>query len=153
MKPDANHQFESFVRQHHGRLTPQRQFIAREFLSLNGHYDVQELHDLFRQRGMEINPSTIFRTLKLLVQAGFAMERRFANGNTKYDVNVAHHDHLICLECGTILEFDSPRLERVQAEVVKKLGFVMSYHRHEIYGACKSCRGKRRGNNPGRRGL
>lgn len=154
MNPGTGRQFELFVRQHHGRLTPQRQFIAREFLSLNGHYDVPELHQLFRRKGMEINPSTIFRTLKLLVQAGFAVERRFANGNTKYDVNVAHHDHLICLDCGKIVEFDSPRLEQVQAKVVKKLGFEMSYHRHEIYGACSACRKKRqRAGNSGKRGV
>lgn len=144
MNPGANHQFVEFVRQHHGRLTPQRQFIARQFLALNGHYDIPELHELFRKKGMVINPSTIFRTLKLLVQAGFAVERHFANGNTKYDVNVAHHDHLICLECGRIVEFDSPRLEQVQANVVKKLGFEMSYHKHEIYGYCAVCRKHRR---------
>jgi Fur family transcriptional regulator, ferric uptake regulator len=153
MNIGANHQFEEFVRQHHGRLTPQRQFIAKEFLSLDGHYDIQELHDLFRKKGMEINPSTIFRTLKLLVQAGFAIERHFANGNTKYDVNVAHHDHLICLNCGKIVEFDSPRLEKVQAEVVKKLGFEMSYHRHEIYGRCPECRHGRANLDPKVRGL
>jgi Fur family ferric uptake transcriptional regulator len=145
MNQAGNHQFEQFVRQHHGRLTPQRLFIVREFLTLKGHYDVQELHELFRAKGMEINPSTIFRTLKLLVQAGFAVERRFANGNTKYDVNVAHHDHLICLLCGKIVEFDSPRLEKVQAEIVRRLGFDMSFHRHEIYGHCADCRKKKRG--------
>lgn len=154
MNTGANEQFEQFVRQHHGRLTPQRQFIVREFLSLGGHYDIQELHGLFRKKGMEINPSTIFRTLKLLVQAGFAMERHFANGNTKYDVNVAHHDHLICLNCGKIVEFDSPRLERVQADVVRKLGFDMSYHRHEIYGRCSQCRKPQHaGRNHGKRGI
>lgn len=136
----ATDRFEQFVREHHGRLTPQRQFIVKEFLALNGHYDIQELYEHFRRQGKYVNPSTIFRTLKLLVQAGIAGERHFANGNTKYEVNVAHHDHVICLTCKKIVEFDSPKLEGVQARIVKDLGFEMAFHKHEIYGYCRDCR-------------
>jgi len=143
MKRRATDKFEDFVRLHRGRLTPQRKFIVREFLELNGHYGINELHDHLRKKGRKINPSTIFRTLKLLVQAGIAMERQFANGNTKYDVNVAHHDHLICLYCGRIVEFDSPKLENLQMRIVRNHGFEMEYHKHEIYGSCLECRKKR----------
>lgn len=146
-----NHQFEQFVREHNGRLTPQRQFIVKEFLAMKGHYGIDELHDMFRKKGKEINPSTIFRTLKLLVQAGIAQERQFANGNTKYDVNVAHHDHMICLSCNAILEFDSPTLENVQARILRNHGFEMAYHRHEIYGHCSDCRKSGRAKSNSRR--
>jgi Fur family ferric uptake transcriptional regulator len=139
----AAEKFETFVRLHHGRLTPQRQFIVGEFLALNGHYGIDELHEHLRKKGKNINPSTIFRTLKLLVQAGIAVERQFANGNTKYDVNVAHHDHLICLHCGKIVEFDSPKLEDLQMKIVRGHGFEMEYHKHEIYGSCSDCKKKR----------
>ena len=135
--------FEAFVREHRGRLTPQRRFIVEEFLALNGHYGIEELHDHLRKKGKLIDPSTIFRTLKLLVQAGVAVERHFANGRTKFDVNVAHHDHLICLQCGKIVEFDSPTLENVQARIVRDHGFQMEYHKHEIYGYCGSCKKER----------
>ncbi|HEY4491322.1 MAG TPA: transcriptional repressor, partial [Acidobacteriota bacterium] len=111
-----------------------------------GHYGIDELYERLRSKGQRINPSTIYRTLKLLVQAGVAVERQFANGNTKYDVNVAHHDHLICLSCGKIVEFDSRKLEDVQAQIVRRLGFDMSFHRHEIYGHCSSCRTRRETN-------
>jgi Fur family ferric uptake transcriptional regulator len=87
-----------------------------------------------------INPSTIFRTLKLLVQAGIAQERQFANGNTKYDVNVAHHDHMICLKCGETVEFVDPRIEDLQEKMAKKHGFRMTDHRMEIFGLCPKCR-------------
>jgi Fur family ferric uptake transcriptional regulator len=144
MNIQAQERFEEFVRQHKGRLTPQRQFIVQEFLSLKGHYGIEELHEHLRQKGRIINPSTIYRTLKLLVQAGIAVERQFANGNTKYDVNVAHHDHLICLSCNKIVEFDSPKLEGIQASIVRNLGFEMEFHKHEIYGYCFDCRRERR---------
>jgi Fur family ferric uptake transcriptional regulator len=145
MDTEANHRFEQFVRQHRGRLTPQRQFIVREFLAMKGHHhNIEELHQHLRRKGKVINPSTIYRTLKLLVQAGIAVERQFANGNTQYDVNVAHHDHLICLSCKKILEFDSPRLEGIQAEIVHNFGFEMTFHRHEIYGYCSNCRRNRK---------
>jgi Fur family transcriptional regulator, ferric uptake regulator len=143
MNDHGNERFQEFVRLHKGRLTPQRQFIVREFLELNGHYGIDELHEHLLKKGKQINPSTIFRTLKLLVQAGIAVERQFANGNTKYDVNVAHHDHLICLHCGKIVEFDSPRLEELQMRIVKSHGFEMEYHKHEIYGSCADCKKKR----------
>jgi Fur family transcriptional regulator, ferric uptake regulator len=141
----ATQKFETFVRDHKGRLTPQRQFIVHEFLELNGHYSIDELHQHLRKKGQVINPSTIFRTLKLLVQAGVAVERQFANGNTKFDVNVAHHDHLICLTCGKIVEFDSPKLEDIQMRIVRSHGFEMEYHKHEIYGHCSGCRKEKKG--------
>ena len=140
---NPSHRFEDFVRRHRGRWTPQRQFIVKEFLASKGHYGIEELYERLRKKGKRINPSTIYRTLKLLVQAGVAVERQFANGNTKYDVNVAHHDHLICLSCNKIVEFDSPKLEGVQARIVRDLGFEMSFHRHEIYGYCASCKRKK----------
>ncbi len=148
MNASIDHRFEEFVRQQKGRLTPQRQFIVKEFLALHGHYGIDELHERLRKKGRRINPSTIYRTLKLLVQAGIAVERQFANGNTKYDVNVAHHDHLICLKCSKIVEFDSPKLEGVQAKIVRSLGFEMSFHKHEIYGYCASCRRQKRKKAP-----
>jgi Fur family ferric uptake transcriptional regulator len=140
---NTNDRFQKFVRENKGRLTPQRMMIVEEFLALRGHYDVQQLYDHFLRQGKVINPSTIFRTLKLLVQAGIAVERQFANGNTKYDVNVAHHDHLICLSCNKIVEFDSPKLEGVQAQIIRRLGFEMEFHKHEIYGYCRDCRKSR----------
>jgi Fur family transcriptional regulator, ferric uptake regulator len=147
-----DYQFQQFIREHKGRLTPQRQWIAQEFFALSGgHYDVQELHEYLKSKGKIINPSTIFRTLKLLVQAGIAVERQFRKGNTKYELNVGHHDHIICLSCNSIVEFDSPKLERVQAQIIEGLGFEMAYHKHEIYGYCEACRraqkslGSRRG--------
>ncbi len=135
-----NHQFEEFIRGHRGRLTPQRQRIVKEFFTLHGHHDVQQIHDHLLRKRIVVNPSTIFRTLKLLVQAGIAVERQFANGNTKFELNQAHHDHLICLKCNKIVEFESPKLEHVQARIVRDHGFEMSYHRHEIYGYCSSCK-------------
>jgi len=143
---NTDHRFEEFIREHRGRLTPQRQRIVKEFFSLHGHYDIQELHDHMVKKGVVVNPSTIFRTLKLLVQAGIAVERQFANGNTKFELNHAHHDHLICLSCNKIIEFDSPKLEHVQASIIRSHGFEMSYHRHEIYGYCASCKKARKGN-------
>lgn len=137
---DEGSRFESFVREHHGRLTPQRQYIVREFLALSGHYGIQDLHDHLRKKGKTINQSTIFRTLKLLVQAGIAVERQFGNGHTIYEINAAHHDHMICLACHKIVEFESDLLEKVQGKVIKKFGFEMAYHKHEIYGYCQSCR-------------
>lgn len=136
----GDNRFEAFVREQGGRLTPQRQYIVREFLSLRGHFDVQELHRHFQDKGKQIDPSTIFRTLKLLVQADIASERQFGNGKTKFEVNTQHHDHLICVDCGSIVEFSSDRMEALQNRIAGDLGFEVQYHKHEIYGHCGRCR-------------
>ena len=81
--------------------------------------------------------------MKLLEEAGIAHTRRF--GNTKetlYEVATgrAHHDHLICEQCGRIIEFFSPEVERLQDRIATKYGFTLSRHRHELYGTCPDCR-------------
>jgi Fur family ferric uptake transcriptional regulator len=85
--------------------------------------------------------ATVYRTMKLLAEAGLAHARNFGDGQTRYEAAVGkhHHDHLICTQCGTIVEFEDDRIESLQDAVARKHGFKVTSHKMELYGICKSC--------------
>ncbi|MFT5687168.1 MAG: Fur family ferric uptake transcriptional regulator, partial [Myxococcota bacterium] len=82
--------------------------------------------------------ATIYRTMKLFTEAGIAHERRFGDGQTRYEpvIQGEHHDHLICDECGLIVEFEDPVIEARQDTIAAENGFRLTSHRHDIFGCC-----------------
>jgi Fur family ferric uptake transcriptional regulator len=84
--------------------------------------------------------STVYRSLRLFVEAGVASQRNFRDGVTRYEVRQPHHDHLVCMGCGKILEFGNEAIERLQEEIARQHGFRLASHRHELYGFCEGCK-------------
>jgi len=86
--------------------------------------------------------ATVYRTVKLLEEAGIAAARHFGPGQTLYEVSEgrAHHDHLICDSCGFITEFESDEIEDLQDATAKRFGFNVVRHRHELFGLCEKAR-------------
>ena len=78
----------------------------------------------------------MYRTMKLLASSGLAHEHKFADGNVRYEPAGEHHDHLICVRCGKIVEYEDHEIERLQEELAARYGFRVVGHRHEIYGDC-----------------
>ena len=87
---------------------------------------------------------TVYRTLKLLTECGVAFERKFGDGLTRYELadETHHHDHLICVDCGKIIEFEEPKIEELQEKIAARYGFVLKTHKHEMYGSCADCQAK-----------
>jgi Fur family ferric uptake transcriptional regulator len=84
--------------------------------------------------------------MKLLTECGLVLERHFRDGEARYEsAEGHHHDHLICESCGKIVEFEEPRIESLQSEVARRLGFELSGHKMELYGRCADCQKARRG--------
>ena len=130
-------------------VTQQRELIVDQFLRSKDHISIDELLTHVRRRNPKIGYATVYRTMKLLVEAGVAVQRRFGEGQTRFEVAGEHHDHLICTECGLILEFEDEQIERLQEEIATRLGgFVVTRHRHELYGACPKARGEPDGHCP-----
>ena len=122
--------------------TRQRARILEVFLDASKHISVEELLGLVRKVEPGIGHATIYRTMKLLVSAGLAAERRFGGGVTLFEPeadSTEHHDHLICVRCGMIVEFEHPRIEELQEEVAETHGFLLTHHKMELYGVCPSC--------------
>ncbi len=128
---------------HNGlKSTVQRDLIANEFYRLKGHITAEDLHANIRKKHSSIGLATVYRTLKILASAGIAHERRFNDGFTRYeffDPEDRHHDHIVCISCGKVEEFENDEIEELQKSVAKRYKFTMLDHKLEIYGRCNNC--------------
>lgn len=124
------------------RSTEQRRVIVDTFVAAQSHLTIEELLTLVKQRDPRIGYATVYRTLKMLAESGIANELHFGDGFSRYELREAlsHHDHLICTSCGKIVEFEEPEIEQLQARVAESHGFLITSHRHEMYGLCPDCR-------------
>lgn len=124
------------------KRTAQRDLILDTFLRMEVHLSSEDLYRLVKQEDPTIGQTTVYRTLKLLTEAGLAREVRFGDGRTHYEHNYKHqhHDHMICSECGRIIEFFSAELEALQDKIAAKHRFQITQHLHRIIGLCSECR-------------
>jgi len=129
-----------YLDSHSLKHTRQREAILDAFLSAKGHITGEELHSRVREESPGIGYTTVYRTMKLLCDAGLAMERHFDDGVTRYEIEHEHHDHLVCVKCGKIVEFECSMIESAQDRIVNEYGFRLLRHRHELYGHCPKCR-------------
>lgn len=118
--------------------TRQREQILEVFFERGGHASIDEVLAGAQERMPGIGYATVYRSMKLFVEAGVAYERHFQEAQTRYEPveSDEHHDHLICTTCKKIFEFEDPVIEDRQAEVARGHGLRLTTHRHEIYGAC-----------------
>ena len=123
------------------RLTPQRRRILEVLLASREHLDVEQIRDRASGNGERVSYATVYRTMRMLVDAGLIKERHFHDGSARYEYvkEGEHHDHLICKRCGEVIEFTDDVIEALQEVVAKKHGYRMTGHKHEIYGVCGAC--------------
>ena len=129
-----------YLEEHNLKHTSQRDAILEVFLSATGHITSEEIYQRVRERHPNIGYTTVYRTMKLLCDAGLAAERRFDDGVTRYEIAHEHHDHLVCVRCGKIIEFECAMIESTQDAIAAQHGFRVLRHRHELYGHCADCR-------------
>jgi len=130
-----------YLRDRNLKVTPHRELILETFLSQEGHHSVEDIHKSVKQLDPRVGYTTVYRTMKLLAECGLAREIDLADGITRYEhlFNHEHHDHMICMECGTSIEFFNSEIEAVQDAASRKLGFTVTDHKLQIYGLCKNC--------------
>lgn len=133
--------FRRYLRDHNLPVTQQREEVAAAVFFAGAHLSVGDIERALRQRGLRIGKATVYRTLALLATAGLVEEHDFGEGFKRYEPLAAqsHHEHLICLSCGKVVEFSSDRLERMKALIAEEHGFRHHHHRLEIYGFCRDC--------------
>ena len=134
--------FESHMRKKNLKHTEQRTQILLTFLATERHLTVEELYILVRKKHPSVGYATISRTLKLLCECGLCSELKAEDGVTRYEhlYGHQHHDHLICIDCGNIVEVASPEIESLQERLAEENGFIIKHHRLELYGICEECR-------------
>jgi Fur family ferric uptake transcriptional regulator len=123
------------------RRTGQRDLILDIFLRTEEHLTSEDLYWLVQKEDPTVGHTTVYRTLKLLIEAGLAREVRFGDNKTYYEhhYNHEHHDHMICTECGRVIEFFSPEIEDMQDKMADKFGFKPTHHSLRMWGVCDEC--------------
>ena len=117
------------------RMTGQRRIIAAVLEEADDHPDVDELYARASARDPKISIATVYRTVKLFDESGILDKLEFGDGRARYeDAERGHHDHLIDLETGAVIEFFDPEIERLQEKIAARLGYTLKGHKMELYG-------------------
>ncbi len=141
-EPSYQDKFLKYMTDQGRNVTRQRLRIADLFFSMHGHHTLDELYSVIRRSDSGIGQTTVYRTLKLLVEAGLALELQFGDGTARFEPinSSAHHDHLICRQCGKTVEIHSEAIERMQKSIAEEHGYSLLGHAHYLYGLCSKCR-------------
>lgn len=123
------------------RRTGQRDLIMEIFLRTEDHLTSEDLYWLVQKEDPTVGHTTVYRTLKLLIEAGLAREVRFGDNKTYYEhhYNHQHHDHMICTQCGKVIEFFSADIEDLQDQMAEKFKFRPTHHSLRMWGVCAEC--------------
>lgn len=127
------------------KYTKQREALLRTMYHTDTHYTPEDLYVKMKQKYPELNIgiATVYRTLNLLEDEKMATSISFGIQGKKFELaNKPHHDHLICKNCATIIEFEDPAIEKRQLAIAKEHGFKLTGHIMQLYGICKKCNEK-----------
>ncbi|MDI6704393.1 MAG: Fur family transcriptional regulator [bacterium] len=138
----AEGKFRNYLKQKGLKFTPERQLVLEEVFSLHKHFEVEDIFIRIRKKGNHISRATIYRTFPLLVESGLIKEAVHCQGGVRFEhiYGHEHHDHLVCLKCGKIIEFKEDRIEELQDAICKRYDFTPVEHKLGIRGYCKRCR-------------
>ena len=134
-------QFKKLFKQEHIDDFEDRFKVLEAFLQTEKHVTVEEVHQMLKDNGWDLDPEFVRETLQLMCRFGFAQRGRFDNGVILYEHRHLgqHHDHMICTKCRKIIEFKEDQIEQLQIKTAAGQGFHMLQHKLEIYGICSDC--------------
>ncbi len=134
--------FRDYIRQRGLRRTPEREVILQEVFEVHEHFDVDELYLRLRRKGIKVSKASIYRALRLLLDCGLVREVDYTDGHWHYEHIYGHgdHNHLRCLGCGEIVEFEAPSLTPLEEQLSSMYGYVIISHHWEVKGYCQNCR-------------
>ncbi len=138
---DAATRFATYLADHRLKMTRERRAVLEEMLEVRGHFDADQLLAIFRRKGRPVSRATLYRTLSRLVEAGLVHKIEMERGQARYEPMFGrhHHDHMVCVACGRIIEFENRDIERLQEEVCRRKRFNMTGHTPQIRGYCSDC--------------
>jgi len=134
--------FGRYLREQGLPVTQQREAVAEVVFASDEHLSVDDIESRLREEGDRIGKATIYRTLDLLVRSKLVAEHDFGEGFKRYEHRLSRqpeHEHLICTECGDVLEFRSREINQIESRIKEQYGFRPVRHKLEIYGLCRSC--------------
>jgi len=139
---DEKQVFLDYLARQNLKLTRQREAVVNEIFRDSGHFEAEEIVQRLRNNRVRVSRATVYRTLELLKECQLVEQHNFGTAQSYYEhVHLGeHHDHLICTQCGNVIEFYNQRLEDVQQEICSNFGFEETHHSLRIFGVCSKCR-------------
>ena len=134
-------EFESLLETKGLKYTYERKMIFEEVLGLKEHFDADSLYERFKNKGLRISRDTVYRTLPLLLESHI-IQKSAGAGKREFFERISrkgHHDHMICIKCGKIIEFQCEEIEKLQDKKAAEFGFKLTFHDHRLFGFCKDC--------------
>jgi Fur family transcriptional regulator, ferric uptake regulator len=136
--------FREFLATRKLRMTREREELLAAIFHAPRHFEAEDLIKTLKQREGRVSRATVYRTLSLLEECGILRKSLFGHNRHFFEsvVGRRHHDHLVCIRCGKIQEFEEPRIEQIQEEITRHHNFRIVDHVHEIFGVCTPCSSK-----------
>lgn len=136
----------SYLKEKRLRPTKERFLLLEQIMQSNGHFDADQLFASLNQKGLKASRATVYNTLDLLVECGLISRLQFGEDHSRYEKAFGRprHDHLICLDCGEIIEFVNDKLEKIQREVCEEKRFRQRNSSLQIFGTCAKCQSKKK---------
>jgi Fur family ferric uptake transcriptional regulator len=137
----AKESFTRYLREGKYRITPERFAVLEKILTTDGHFDADELFLKLKTGGSKVSRATVYNTLDLLEGCGLVLKHSFGENHSHYEKGLGrfHHDHLICVRCGAIIEFANNRITRLQNEICREKNFRPHSSSFQIFGKCEKC--------------
>ena len=134
--------FKKYLRSNNLKFTPERREILNEIRKIKTHFEVEDIIYRFHRDNKEISRASIYRTLPLLVDSGIVRKTPCDSMKARYEFIFGHehHDHMVCIKCGQIIEFKNDYIERLQKQVAESYNFRMIAHKLIISGICENCK-------------
>ena len=134
--------FERYLKTKNLNLTRERKLILDKVFSIDGHSEADEIFLRLKKDKKDVSRATVYRTLGLLVDSGLVRKVYLGEDHIHYEHTFGHthHDHLVCLKCGKVIEFSDKKIEKLQSSVCQENGFKELSHTVQIFGYCKGCR-------------
>jgi Fur family ferric uptake transcriptional regulator len=131
--------FRNFLRTEKNRITPERFEVLDAAIDFEGHFGADDLYILMKNRKSRVSRATVYKTLELLAKCDLLSKRHFGDNTTRYESSFKKHlhDHLICVDCGRIVEFSDPDIKKFPAEISEKLGYTFESYSFNIFARCK----------------